>query len=72
MPNPYLKQLEVMEKKLDKSYNKLSNHLAKKARFEIIEQDNKELLLLLGECNFIARECQKCIGEEDKRKKLKK
>lgn len=56
--NPYREKLEKMEKDLSKTYNKLSNDLSKGARFNIIQQDNKELLMLLGECNFIARECE--------------
>ena len=67
--NPYRRQLEAMEKKLDKTYNKLNKHLKKNASFEIIEKDNRELLLLLGECNFIARECQRFKTEKNTRKK---
>lgn len=67
--NPYKRQLGLMEKKLDKTYTKLNKHLQQNARFEIIEKDNKDLLLLLGECNFIARECQRINNEEDKKKK---
>lgn len=55
--NPYLKTLKTMEKKLNHSFKKLNSDIKKGANYKTIQKDNTELLLLLGECNYIAREC---------------
>ncbi len=54
--NPYKIQLVSIEKKIDKTYKKLNNHIKKHASYDVIEQDNNELLMLLGECNYLVRE----------------
>ncbi|MFA6119263.1 MAG: hypothetical protein WC688_05050 [Parachlamydiales bacterium] len=49
-------KLNQMKDKLEKTLKKLKDDLEKKVSFEIIEKDNNELLLLLGECNYLVRE----------------
>ena len=49
-------KFEAMKKRLDIALKKLEKDVKNKAPFEIIENDNNELLLLLGECNYIVRE----------------
>ncbi|MBN2479817.1 MAG: hypothetical protein JXA94_06280 [Parachlamydiales bacterium] len=55
-PSKYRGQLNNVMKKLDNSYKKLEKDIEKHAPFDIIEKDNNELLLLLGECNYMVRE----------------
>jgi hypothetical protein len=52
----YKAQFEMMETKINKACKKLNSHIKQKAPFEKIEKDNNELLMLLGECNYIVRE----------------
>jgi len=42
--------------KIEKALKKLKTDIEKRESIEIIEQDNNELLLLLGECNYLVRE----------------
>ncbi len=45
-----------MEKKIHKAYAKIRTDLKRKASPQIILQDRNQLLLLLGECNYMAKE----------------
>ncbi|NGX33760.1 MAG: hypothetical protein K1060chlam1_00101 [Candidatus Anoxychlamydiales bacterium] len=48
--------VEKMQTKIDDALKKLEKDIKRKAPYKIIEADNNELLMLLGECNYIVRE----------------
>ena len=55
---PYAKELFAMEKKLAKSFQKLKTDMkSKNPNLKKIIGDYNELMLLMGEANYIAREC---------------
>lgn len=45
-----------LQKEADTAFEKFKNHVNDKANAEIILQDHYQLLLLLGECDYMARE----------------
>jgi hypothetical protein len=49
-------KFKEMKNKIDKALKKLKSDIEKKQPIEMIEQDNNELLLLLGQCNYLVRE----------------
>lgn len=51
-----------LERKIDKTWKKLRNDVKRKSLPAIIKGKN-ELLLLLGECNYMARECARYLTE---------
>jgi len=55
--NPYQKVLGEMEKKLNKSFQKMSKNMLKKTPLKTMQKDMHELMLLLGETNYLAKEC---------------
>jgi hypothetical protein len=57
--NPYVPLLHKMEHKLSKYIQALSKDLCKSKNYKVIEKDNNQILLLLGECNYIAKECER-------------
>ena len=46
-----------LQKRVDEAWVKLRKNVKKKASPQILVQDKNHLLLLLGECNYMAREC---------------
>lgn len=50
------KNVALMKKRIELSFNKLKNDIKNKAPLDKIEKDNNELLMLLGECNYVVRE----------------
>ncbi|KPK33559.1 MAG: hypothetical protein AMS24_00775 [Chlamydiae bacterium SM23_39] len=56
---PYQKALINMEKKLSKSFKNLSRDMLKSSEIKIIQKDVHELMILLGEANYLAKECKK-------------
>lgn len=55
----YKKALDTMQKKLAKSFSKLKLSITKHASVDKIKKESHELLLLLGEVNYLAKECKK-------------
>jgi hypothetical protein len=49
-----------LEKKIDKTWTKLRSDVKKRSHRAIIK-GRRDLLLLLGECNYMARECARCL-----------
>ncbi|NGX44492.1 MAG: hypothetical protein K1060chlam3_00659 [Candidatus Anoxychlamydiales bacterium] len=49
-------QVEQMQTRIDNVLKKLEKDIKRKAPYKTIEADNNELLMLLGECNYIVRE----------------
>jgi len=69
---PYVKMWHKMEKRLDKAFKKLKNDVAKSKNIKVIQKDKNDLLLLLGECNYLSRECSQLGKLERKTLKMKK
>jgi hypothetical protein len=55
----YQRYLSKMQKKLDQSYNRLKKDFARKANLNTLRKDSHELMMLLGEANFLEKECKK-------------
>ena len=49
-----------LEEKIGKAFTTLRSNIRKKASPKTINSNKNELLLLLGECNYMARECMRC------------
>ncbi|HEX2583218.1 MAG TPA: hypothetical protein VHL30_03790 [Chlamydiales bacterium] len=45
-----------LQQQVDKAWARLKEDVKKKAKSQTIVRDKNELLLLLGECNYMARE----------------
>lgn len=48
---------KALQNKVDKAWAQLQKNVRKKAPVSVLIQNKNELLLLLGECNYMAREC---------------
>lgn len=46
-----------LQKRVDKAWVKLRSDVRRHANPQILIRDRNQLLLLLGECNYMAREC---------------
>lgn len=55
-----------LQGQIDKAWNKLEADVKRKAHTEVIYRDRNELLLLLGECDYMARECIRQSGKKEK------
>ncbi len=59
--NPYWKTFNSMQHKLKKADELLRKDLNKKnINWKKVQADSNKLMLLLGECNYIAQECKHC------------
>jgi hypothetical protein len=45
-----------LQKQVDDAWKQLKSHINKRAAANLIAKDHNRLLLLLGECNYMARE----------------
>ncbi|MBF8262915.1 MAG: hypothetical protein HW387_580 [Parachlamydiales bacterium] len=50
----------TLEKKIDKTWQKLRDDVKSRSRKAILK-GRRDLLLLLGECNYMASECARCL-----------
>lgn len=55
-----------LEKKAEKAMAKFRSNIKKKASPATLLKDKSELLLLLGECNYMARQCMRAASIEKK------
>ena len=58
-----------LEKKAEKALAKLRSDVKKKASPATLLKDKNALLLLLGECNYMARQCMRAASTEKKSSK---
>lgn len=58
---------KALQRKVDQAWNKLRLNVKKKAPASAIAKDRNHLLLLLGECNYMARECAKAATRAKKK-----
>lgn len=57
-----------LQMRADRAWDKFRTDVRKNARSDILIRDHNHLLLLLGECNYMARECMR-IAAKGKRKR---
>ncbi len=57
------KAYQELQIKADEAWEKLRRDVEKNAKSDVLIQDNNHLLLLLGECNYMARECMRIAGQ---------
>jgi len=53
------KTYRVLQKRVDTAWQQLQADVRKKAPAHVLIQSKNQLLLLLGECNYMARECMR-------------
>jgi len=58
-----------LEKKAEKALAKLRSDVKRKASPATLLKDKNALLLLLGECNYMARQCMRAAGAQKKSSK---
>ena len=58
-----------LEKKAEKALAKLRSDVKRKASPATLLKDKNALLLLLGECNYMARQCMRAASTEKKNSK---
>ena len=68
--SPYQNPLEDVAYRIKNSYKKLEKNVYKKVPLKIIKKDSDDLMLLLGELNFLAKECKET--EKPKRRTKRK
>ncbi len=66
---PYVKMWQMLEKKLDNAFVQLKKDIYKNKGLKTIQKDKNEIVLLLGECNYLTRECLHWSRQQKKRKK---
>lgn len=57
-----------LQKRVDKAWEKLQADVKRKAPPNVLIRNKNHLLLLLGECNYMARECMQFSSKTKKRK----
>lgn len=55
-----------LQKRADEAWAKFRNDVHNHAHSEVLIQDNNQLLLLLGECDYMARECMRHAKHQKK------
>lgn len=65
--NAQWKAYRELQLQADKAWKKFHDDVRKNARAEVLIRDNNHMLLLLGECNYMARECMR-IASKGKKK----
>lgn len=62
------KAYRELQMRADQAWEKFRNDVKKNARSDILIRDHNHLLLLLGECNYMARECMRIASKGKKRR----
>lgn len=63
------KAFHTLQTQADKAWKKFRTDVRKNAKSDVIIRDQKELLLLLGECNYMAKECMRMSNRGKKKHK---
>jgi len=53
-----------LQAQVDKAWERLKANVKKKASAQVLVQNKNALLLLLGECNYMASECMRLSGKK--------
>lgn len=59
----------AIERQIDQAWKKLQSDIKRKANPRVILEDKNHLMLLLGECNYMARECMRWIDHVPQKSK---
>ena len=65
--NAQWKAYRELQMQADRAWEKFRDDVKKNAKSETLIRDNNQLLLLLGECNYMARECMRIANKGKKR-----
>lgn len=65
--NAQWKAYRELQMQADRAWEKFRDDVKKCAKSDILVRDNNQLLLLLAECNYMARECMR-IANKGKKK----
>lgn len=60
------KAYKLLQAKVDKAWTKLQSDVRKKAPINVLIRTKNQLLLLLGECNYMAKECMRSDAKAKK------
>ncbi|PIS03323.1 MAG: hypothetical protein COT85_00560 [Chlamydiae bacterium CG10_big_fil_rev_8_21_14_0_10_42_34] len=63
------KAYKELQTKAEKAWIQLRNNVKKNAPAKVLVKDQSNLLLLLGECNYMQRECTRMAATSKKRRK---
>jgi hypothetical protein len=71
MINPQLQweAYKTIERQINAAWAKLQNDVKRRAPQQTLLEDKNQLMLLLGECNYMARECVRWIDHLPKEPK---
>lgn len=58
---------KTLQRRVDQAWSKLKSDVKRKAAPKVILRDRNQLLLLLGECNYMSRECKR-LSTRNKRR----
>lgn len=61
------KTYRTLQKKVEQSWDKLQEDVRNKQPAHVVLDSKNHLLLLLGECNYMARECMRLANAQKKR-----
>lgn len=62
------KAYRQLQMQADRAWKRFREHVKNHAKSDVLIRDNNHMLLLLGECNYMARECMR-IAMKKKRKR---
>jgi hypothetical protein len=62
------KAYKELQMRADKAWEKFRNDVRKNARSDVLVKDHTQLVLLMAECNYMARECMRMSSKMKKRK----
>lgn len=67
------KAYQELQTQADKAWKKLQGDVKRNAGEKILTEDNQQIMLLLGECDYMARECMRMAsnGKKEKRRSRK-
>lgn len=58
-----------LQMRADRAWDKFRTDVRKNARSDVLIRDHNHLLLLLGECNYMARECMRIAAKGKRRRR---
>lgn len=62
------KAYKELQSRADKAWEKFRNDVRRNARSDVLVKDHTQLVLLMAECNYMARECMRMSSKMKKRK----
>lgn len=60
------KAYKQIQMRAEKAWEKFRDDVRRKAPSDILIRDHNQLLLLVGECNYMARECMRISNQNNK------